>query len=117
MRNFALQIFMVLTLTACMTSKDEILGPPSTTTEAVLQEPTANTVYVREFIDRSGAESSMYDMTVRKGVAELAPRVKFLKNDRRVLYFYPRLTSQNNLEPAYAIEYPTYQQLHVKKAR
>lgn len=117
MKIFALQILMVLLMTGCMTSKDKILGPASTTTEAILQEPTSNTQYTRDFMDLSGAESTMYDFTVRKGVAELAPRVRFLKNDRRVLYFYPRLTSQNNLEPAYAIEYPTYQQLHVKKAR
>lgn len=108
----------IFVLAGCMTSKDDILGAPSTTTEAVLKEPldTSRETFGR-FVDERGVQAPSYNMTVRKGISELAPRVQYLNNSRRVLYYYPRLTSSGSLEPAYAIEYPTYKEMHVKRVR
>lgn len=118
----ALSLLFPLVLSGCATSQDDILGKASTTTEAVLTEGKAASTQWEgyrdtnnsRFIERYGDEYKK-SFSVRKGLAELAPRVNYLPNPRRVLYFYPRITALGNLEPAYAIEYPTYKELHVVK--
>jgi conjugative transfer region lipoprotein (TIGR03751 family) len=118
----ALSLFLPLVLAGCATSQDEILGKASTTTEAVLTENKASSTQwegyrdtsTNRFVERYGDEYKK-SFSVRKGFTELAPRVNYLPNPRRVLYFYPRITALGNLEPAYAIEYPTYKEIHVVK--
>lgn len=126
MIKFSMKTFfglsVVLMLSGCVTSQDDILGEASTTTEAVLTENKAASTdwdqykdsSTGRFVERYGDEYKN-SFNVRKGVIELAPRVNYLPNPRRVLYFYPRITALGNLEPAYAIEYPTYKEIHVVK--
>lgn len=115
MMKFAMQIALLLLATGCVSNKEDILGQPATTTEAVLMEGRTESEAWTDFVDAEGSAASTYLPTVRKGLAELAPRTTYLQNDRRVVYFYPRLTREGNLEPAYAIEYPTYREVHVKR--
>lgn len=109
-------------LVGCTSSQEEILGEASTTTEAVLMSGQNEINSAEQYKATSAASyidlhKDVYanDFNVRSGVAELAPRVQFLPNPRRVLYFYPRLTALGSLEPGYAIEYPTYKEIHVAK--
>lgn len=113
---------MLLILVGCSSSQEDILGKPSTTTEAVLMQSYEANKEADKYVMATTSSyvdlhQSVYEdsFNVRSGIAELAPRAIYLPNPRRVLYFYPRLTSLGSLEPGYAIEYPTYKEIHVAK--
>ncbi|MEH6454899.1 MAG: hypothetical protein V7749_01125 [Cocleimonas sp.] len=111
-------------LTGCSVSQNKILGEASTTTEAVLNESAQESSKWNGFKDNElttyvNRKNKTYtnSFNVRKGIAELASRTHYIPNPRRVIYFFPRLTKLGSLEPAYGVEYPTYNQLHVVKPR
>ena len=103
----------VNTLTACTSSQKNILGEASTTTEAVLKEVNnSSRISLDEFL-RLDTDIRTSKFNVRQGIAELAPRVKYQENPNRILYFFPRRTALGSIEPGYAIEYPTYKEVHI----
>jgi conjugative transfer region lipoprotein (TIGR03751 family) len=111
-------------LVGCSASQDSILGEASTTTEAVLNESAQESSKWNDFKDDEltryvERKNNTYanSFNVRQGIGELAPRTHYIPNPRRVIYFYPRLTKLGSLEPAYGVEYPTYNHLHVIKPR
>lgn len=120
MNKLTIVVTSLVILSGCTSSQSELLGEPRTTTENVIVESRgASTPDFKDVVaswnkasasDRSVVNSM--DYTVRKGVAELSPRVMFMKNERRTLFFYPRKTTLGSVEPGYAIEYPTYKEIH-----
>lgn len=121
MIKLSVAMFTLALLCGCTSSQSELLGEPRTTTENVIMESRgASAPEFKDVVaawnnstsEADRAELHTMDYTIRKGVAELSPRVLFMKNERRTLFFYPRKTSLGSVEPGYAIEYATYKELH-----
>lgn len=113
--NRILVILFLLTLTGCTSNKDSVLGPPPTTTKAVLEEVMGNkTQQANKWQEDNTLPSKQalysYNQTVGKN---WITRAQYVKNESLVLYFYPKRDSIGNIRPGYAMEVPLYQKVHV----